>query len=234
MSYDMVSTEYDKLYAKYVDKGAGFMFDLALADMKIDVKNYLDLCSGSNAICLVEALNRREDSNNQCFVENTVVDLNECVADHIPYDESDGVIRIIEDVGHFVKGEYHRSSMPNYKHFQLITCRQGINYWFHENAMVHVSSLLDAGGVFIFNTFWNIPSSVPIVKEYTLHGMEYVEVSVLHDTLVYHSQYATGMQPHHTKFLWVPPEQFIKACERSFSHVSAHFDGNSMYMRCQA
>lgn len=93
--------------------------------------------------------------------------------------------------------------------FDIVFCRQAINYWFNRESVVLLANSIRAGGFFVFNTFNAKPSRKPTIKEYEFEGHQFVEVSQLGENdMVHHVQCRDGMSPHTTEFRWIAPEEF--------------------------
>jgi len=90
--------------------------------------------------------------------------------------------------------------------YDVVACQQGINYWLTPETARDVYAVLAPGGVFAFNTFNVAPPRAPKVREYTLDGHNFVEVSYLVGDTVYHVQARDGLPPHVTHFKWISPE----------------------------
>ena len=99
----------------------------------------------------------------------------------------------------------------------IITCRQGVNYWLKHVDTKNIAKKLVKGGMFVFNTFGNKPPERPKVREYFHGGRAYCEVSYCVGDVVHHIQAVDGFEPHVTSFDWLSDE-FIR------EKLNSHFD----------
>jgi SAM-dependent methyltransferase len=118
--------------------------------------------------------------------------------------------------------------------FDVVLCQQAINYWFDPALFAPLRQQMAAGGVFVFNTFWDPPPAYPVPKEYVYEGRRYLELSWRSsDTLIEHVQVCEGLAPHTTRFQWVSPEAFHAALEPYFL-VEEYREGKTSVYRCVA
>jgi len=93
--------------------------------------------------------------------------------------------------------------------YDIVACRQAINYWFNARSVALLASLVRSGGVFVFNTFNTRPSETPKIKQYHHKGVSFTEISYVDPTnMVHHVQIREGMEPHVAKFQWIAPDSF--------------------------
>jgi hypothetical protein len=93
--------------------------------------------------------------------------------------------------------------------YDIIVCRQAINYWFNAMSIALMAGLVRSGGVFVFNTFNTRPSETPKIKQYHHKGVSFTEISYVDPTnFVHHVQIREGMAPHVARFQWIAPESF--------------------------
>tara|TARA_R110000824_G_scaffold12226_5_gene53524 strand:- start:12032 stop:12763 length:732 start_codon:yes stop_codon:yes gene_type:complete len=214
IEYEMVGATYDFLYAKYSGRSPKEL--LKYAEIKPQ-SSFLDLCCGSNGRMSKAAFDM--GATNVCSV-----DLNPLVAEMpLTHWKKDNLIKTpstINDYIYYIYGGLgwyvFNSSVHDYLStllpittFDTIACQQGINYWFNESDIKLVKSKLNKGGKFVFNTFWNEPRTIPVVKEYEINDIKYAEITVRAYDAIHHSVYVDGTPPHHTTFKWIPPEKFM-------------------------
>jgi len=87
--------------------------------------------------------------------------------------------------------------------YDLVICRQAVNYWWCTNSLGDAMVPLKPGGSFLFNTFhgdtWTDPTH-PQTSEYEIDGLHYAEVWWLDEKTIHHVQCCEGMPPHVTSF----------------------------------
>ena len=197
---------YEALYAKYIHKRPVS----ELVDLAGDIKDkfVLDLCCGTGRIV------------KECIVRGAVV-----TGLDLSAEMSEGLMRWLEssnDSRHFLNitdvKSYLIVSSKNKHRFDVVFCRQAVNYWMDWQNAALLASIIVPGGAFIFNTFKNEPGIVPAVKEYNYQSHHFVEVSWLEDgNVVHHVQICDGLPPHTTKFRWIPRDEFMRT-------LSTHFE----------
>lgn len=114
-------------------------------------------------------------------------------------------------------------------------CQQGVNYWFCQEDVKYLHRILKKDGLFVFNTFWKDPGTIPRVKEY-VYGKSrpenhFVEISWRVDKTIHHVQICNGMAPHFTEFMWITPKEFKDILEPYFKVEEHRRDSTSLY-RC--
>lgn len=115
--------------------------------------------------------------------------------------------------------------------YDVIVCRQAINYWFRNIDVANLAQLVKKNGSFIFNTFNTKPSGTPSSKSYTIDDVDYHEVSYFARGKVYHMQAATDMIPHLTSFDWISREEFTETLS-SYFYTNEVVEGNSSMWYC--
>ena len=177
---------YEKMYKRYFDKGVNYLIEKAM--LKQDDK-VLDLCGGNGRLTK-ELLKKCDDVS---YLDREV--------DMIPKElKSLGVKVYNEDVESFVEHSKEK--------YNKVFCEQAINYWLLNINVEKFSKIFLPNGMFIFNTFSKKPSTKPMIKEYEIEGINYLEISYLVDNKVEHIQIREGYSPHVTEFDWISKEKF--------------------------
>jgi len=222
MNHYIHKDTYRKLYARYLPphgRSETEMVDLA-GDFKGKV--VLDLCGGAGAIAL-ECVERHA---------KTVALLDGCVAMvDVATLERKGVRVWVADVDEFL-----RIPAPDRWLFDVVFCRQAVNYWFDEETIEGLAAKIAPDGIFIFNTFNRKPPERPVVKQYSLSDGDgthhFVEVHWCVDGIVHHVQVCEGMEPHCTAFRWSSPERFREVLEPCFD-LDVRTDGPTYIYVCR-
>jgi hypothetical protein len=117
--------------------------------------------------------------------------------------------------------------------FGAVFCQQAVNYWMTERAAKDLGANMPADGVFVFNTFNTLPSTVPTFRERDM-GNHY-EYEVFHSVhgVVHHVQLREGYAPHVTSFRWIPPDEFDRILAPHFE-VERRTDGRTDIYVCRA
>ena len=203
-------TDYEKMYKRYFDKGVGYLIDKA--DLKRDDK-VLDICGGNGRLTR-ELLKRCNDVS---YLDRE--------ADMIPEDlEKLGVRVYNEDVETFVNHSQEK--------YNKVFCEQAINYWLLNINIEQFSNIFLPNGLFIFNTFSNMPTKKPMIKQYTIDGINYFEISYLVDNKVEHIQIREGYSPHFTEFDWISQEQYRELLSPYFD-IELFDNGKSSLYKCK-
>lgn len=203
-------TDYEKMYKRYFDKGVGYLIDKA--DLKRDNK-VLDICGGNGRLTR-ELLKRCNDVS---YLDRE--------ADMIPEDlEKLGVRVYNEDVETFVNHSQEK--------YNKVFCEQAINYWLLNINIEQFSNIFLPNGLFIFNTFSNMPTKNPMIKQYTIDGINYFEISYLVDNKVEHIQIREGYSPHFTEFDWISQEQYRELLSPYFD-IELFDNGKSSLYKCK-
>lgn len=181
-------TIYENLYKRYFLKGVDYLINKAQIS-KDDI--VLDICGG-NARLTKEVL---KTCKNVSYLDKE--------KQMIPAELQDlGVTIYNQKIEDFVKSTN--------KKFTKVFCEQAINYWLLNIDIKKFSDIFTPGGVFVFNTFLHQPTTKPMIKEYNLDGLNYLEISYLIKNKVQHIQICEGHKPHTTVFDWISKEMFIK------------------------
>lgn len=196
---------YEKLYQKYLNReNLCNMMDLAGGDYTD--KNFLDLCCG-NGDATEEAMDRNAKF---CLMIDQEVDM-------IPDERRWGVktrLRLYQDVSKALR--YLDDYLPN-KKFDIVFCRQAINYWLTPADVKNLTKRMSKNGIFIFNTFNTKPTNKPMVKEYTIDDVCFTEISYLvENDIIHHVQIREGFPPHLTQFKWMSKKYFKDCLDKYF------------------
>lgn len=203
--------DYRAIYQKYINRENLLgMIDL-IDDYK--GKSFLDLCCGDGAAAR-EAMNRGAE---EAFMVDQEIKM---LADDL-YPEMPGMSFWNGSVEEFIcmsdGDETYHEILKELK-FDIIFCRQGINYWYKPGLMGFVANMMEKDGVFIFNTFNTKPSRKASVKEYEIDGVNFTEISYLvSDCVVHHVQISEGYPPHLTEFKWVSEKEFKHGLDPYFN-----------------
>ncbi len=204
---------YNKLYAKYINSAnLSKMMDYAGKNYK--GKKFLDLCCGDGE-ATKEALNRGADC---CYL-----------VDQEPNMVPKTLQRITKKrfyipclISSFLELSYLHSPIKYLKFsnkFDIVFCRQGINYWLNSENIKLLSEIMSQNGIFIFNTFNTCPAKEPVVKEYKIKNISFVEISYLaDDDIIHHVQIRENYPPHITEFKWMSKEYFQKCLNKYFNY----------------
>lgn len=209
---------YNKLYSKYVYKRP--LSDLVDLAGNLDGKRVVDLCGGEGRLAKYVA--RRFRAN------VTLVD--QC-KDMMPNEEEMpyGVQCVQSDADSFFMNSTEKS-------FDVVFCRQAINYWFSESSIKHLSKRMRLGGKLIFNTFMYKPPEKPTVKEYRYSSkagnFNYVEISWLVDDKVHHVQVCEGMPSHVTVFKYLGMYETTDILKENGFKVKMHPDEKTLIYVC--
>lgn len=118
--------------------------------------------------------------------------------------------------------------------FDVAFCQQAINYWFEEDLIAGVHRQLKLGGIFVFNTFNEPPTTYPNAKTYEYNGLRYVELSWRSsERMVEHVQICEGEPVHTTRFQWITPQEYQEVLGRYFDVEEIRENKTSIY-RCTA
>jgi len=129
----------------------------------------------------------------------------------------------ISDISHWVPW-----SLPlGAGRFDLAVCQQGVNFWWSKDAVASVAKMIAPRGHFVFNTFLSLPDSVPMVRKYTLDGLEYMETSWSVGHKVMHVQIC-GDLSHLSSFEWLPVSKIADMLKPHFVNIDFHYDGSTV------
>lgn len=90
--------------------------------------------------------------------------------------------------------------------YNKVFCQQAINYWLLNIDLKKFSNIFEHDGIFIFNTFKNKPTEEPMIKQYIIDNVNFLEISYLINNKVHHIQIREGYEPHYTTFDWIDKE----------------------------
>jgi len=177
---------YEELYKRYFLKGVEYL--IKNANINSDDK-IIDICGGNGR--LTKEL--KKYSKYVYYLDQE--------KDMIPNDLNNVTI-FNQSVQDFVNSTTET--------FDKVFCQQAINYWLLNTNIEKFSKIIKKDGLFIFNTFANKPSPKPIVKEYEIEGINYLEISYLKNNQVIHIQVRENYKPHITEFDWISKEQYLE------------------------
>jgi SAM-dependent methyltransferase len=207
---------YELLYARYVDaEKSKHLLDLA---EPIAGKDVLDLCGGSGKISF-GALARDAKSVDLVDQEPDMVD--------------PAILNSAINFYFFNVERFLSNSIDIRKEYDIVVCQQGINYWFNKNTADDLAQVIRRGGIFVFNTFANKPTWSPIVKQYTLNGNEYSEMTWLDfdGENIHHVQIMEGLPFHMTQFRWIS-EDYFKVILSSYFDVQIERRNKTLIFKC--
>lgn len=201
-------TDYEKMYKRYFEKGVRYFIDKA--DLKEDDK-VLDICGGNGR--LTKEL--RKKCNDISYLDKE--------ADMIPDELKKLGIKVFhEDIESFI----HHTE----KKYHKVFCEQAINYWLLNTDIKQFSTIFEPNGLFIFNTFSMKPTTKPMIRQYEIDGINYLEVSYLVNHKVEHIQIREDYPPHFTEFDWIPKEQYIELLSPYFDIELIDNGKSSLYI----
>ena len=208
---------YETLYARYLTRSVTEMIDAAGG---VEGKKVVDLCGGTGRLA------------EECVKQKAG---GVCLVDACP--EMWGRLRGIDNCPVEIFSESVQLFLSRcVRQFDVVFCRQAVNYWLNDEIMQPLVRRVRKGGVFVFNTFNTQPSSDPMVKQYEMCDppRKYVEVSSFHPEtqVVYHSQSCTGLPMHTTSFKWISPEDFHTLLSPHFD-ISVIRDGKTSMYLCE-
>ena len=207
MKYPKYSV-YEEIYKRLFKRSVNELIELA------DVKSgdsVLDICGGNGRL---------------------VKRLLECT-DKVSYvdQEKDMIPEELEQLGI----EVYNMSIQDFieevsMQYDKVFCQQAINYWLLHIDIEKFSRIIKKNGVFIFNTFSNIPTEKPMLREYEIDNESYVEISYLLDNKVYHIQIREKYEPHFTVFDWISEETYYKLLTPYFEVQKINDGKTSIYV----
>lgn len=213
MTYPDYNT-YTKLYGRYLKKGPERFF----AKMDPKGKRIIDLCAGGGQ------LSQYALDHGALFTQ--MVDLQPRMLNP-DFKSPDGRAGTMTIAIEAFLSTYYLNFIP----YDMMVCRQGVNYWFKNVSGEDIAKTLVKGGMFVFNTFGNKPSETPTVREYYHEGVAYKEVSYLIGDKIHHIQTATGIPPHFTVFDWISHDEYTQKLAPYFI-TEEHVDGPSSMWYC--
>lgn len=201
---------YEELYKRYFKKGVNYLIEQGNLNEKDKV---LDLCGGNGR--LTRELKRK------CF-DVTYLDQEK---DMIPEDlELSGIKVINKSVQEFLKS--------NHEKYDKVFCEQAVNYWLLHIDIDMFSKIINKDGLLIFNTFSKQPESIPMIKEYIIDEIHYLEISYLVGNSINHVQIREGYEPHFTTFDWISEEEYKEILSPYFD-IKIIDDGKSALYICR-
>lgn len=202
-------TDYEKMYKRYFNKGVEYLIDIADLQNKDKV---LDICGGNGRLTK-ELLIRCDDVS---YLDRE--------SDMIPEDLGKLGIKVYnEDIESFVNHSKEK--------YSKVFCEQAINYWLLNINIEKFSNIFLPNGLFIFNTFSSMPTKIPMIKQYNIDGINYLEISYLVNNKVEHIQIREGYPPHFTEFDWIPKEQYSELLSPYFT-IERYDNGKSSLYKC--
>lgn len=187
---------YESLYAKYLEDPGRL---LRAAPFEVTKGTHLlDLCSGSGAVVRA-AIGMGVDPKNITAIEES-----KAMAFGL---HKQAPIHVVHGVLDYL-GLYDMLAESPLQPYDLITCRQAVNYWWNIQIVERVVGLLSQNGCFVFNTFNTKPAEVPQTKQYIHNGTQFAEIAYRVGNTVHHVQAREGMPMHLTTFQWITPHKF--------------------------
>ena len=201
---------YEKLYKRYFNKGVDYLVDEG--NISCDDK-VLDLCGGNGR--LTRKLTTL--TNDVTYVDQE--------SDMIPNDLANLGVNVINmSVQDFVDN--------NKEKFNKVFCEQAINYWLLNIDVAKFSNIVTKNGLFIFNTFSSKPSEKPMIKEYIIDDISYIEISYLVGKQVHHIQIREDFEPHFTVFDWISEDEYKRLLSTYFD-IKVIDNGKSALYICR-
>lgn len=122
--------------------------------------------------------------------------------------------------------------LPWNARFDAAFCQQAVNYWLTPETAKGIADVLNKNGVFVFNTFNTLPSTVPTFRERDLG--DHYEYEAFHSArgIVHHVQLREGYAPHVTSFRWIPLDEFERILDPYFD-VERRTDGRTDTYVCR-
>lgn len=207
---------YAKMYARYLSKPPQFFMELI--DGLPKGSRVIDLCGGGGFLTQYAV-------DKKMIVQ--YVDQEERMMPK-EFNNTEGIGIYTIPVDHYVSIKL-ATGVKEY--YDLVVCRQAVNYWFKDINVKELATLIKPLGKFAFNTFVNKPSEEPTVKTYTLDGRKYVEIWQLIEGKVHHTQICQGYPTHLTEFDWIPLEEYIDKLKPYFD-MNIKIEGSSAYFIC--
>ena len=194
---DMSAETYEKLYARYLKRPGRLLYAPDPAVSLTSQTRLLDLCAGSGAL-IRQAIKAGLSPSNIVAVEEA-----HTFAGHL---HRLGPISVVHGTVTYL-GLYDKLEADE-RPFDLITCRQAVNYWWDIEVVEKIVGLLRKSGCFVFNTFNTKPTDTPHTKQYVYEERQYAEIAYCIGETVHHVQACEGLPMHSTTFRWIPPEVF--------------------------
>ena len=201
---------YENLYKRYFLKGIDYFIQSAELSSKDKI---LDICGGNGRL------------TKELIKYSSDVSYLDKEKDMIPEDLEEFGIKVYnESIENFVNNIDQK--------YDKVFCEQAINYWLLNVDIKKFSNIFNKDALFIFNTFSNKPTNKPMIKEYVIGNLNYLEISYLLDNKVYHVQVCEGYEPHFTVFDWISKEQYIELLSPYFD-IEVKDDGKSALYKCK-
>lgn len=203
-------TDYENMYKRYFNKGVDYLITKANLNQSDKV---LDICGGNGR--LTKKLIKK--CNNVSYLDKEI--------DMIPNElEKLGIKVYNENIENFVELTKEK--------YDKVFCEQAINYWLLNINIEKFSNIFNKNGLFIFNTFSNKPSSIPMIKQYKIDDINYTEISYLVKNKVEHIQIREGYLPHLTEFDWISKNTYQSLLSPYFD-LTLIDDGKSSLYICK-
>ena len=198
---------YEILYKRYFKRDVKELIDLGEI---LETDKVLDICGGNGRLTkkLIEI------NNNVSYLDQEL--------DMIPEELSSlGVTVYNMSIQEFIKNPQEK--------YNKVFCQQAINYWLLDIDVELFSNIFEKDGVFIFNTFANKPTKEPMIKQYQIDDINFLEVSYLVGNKVHHIQVREDYAPHYTVFNWIDEETIRNILSPYFDIEVIRDKGTSIY-----
>ena len=201
---------YENLYKRYFLKGIDYFIESAELSSKDKI---LDICGGNGRLTK-ELIKYSSDVS---YLDK----------------EKDMIPENLEELGIKVYNQSIEDFVNNTNEkYTKVFCEQAINYWLLNIHLNKFSNLFSKDALFIFNTFSNKPTEKPMIKEYVIDNLNYLEISYLLNDKVYHVQVCEGYEPHFTVFDWISKERYFELLSPYFD-IEVKDDGKSALYKCK-
>jgi len=206
----LIGEDYERLYAKYLERPRRLLVAPDPPVILDKRTRLLDVCAGSGVVVRA-AIEMGLDSHNIVAIEESKAMSLMMPANVRTYTSP------VTRLGTFEHIE--EMCQP----FDLITCRQAVNYWWHIQIVERIVGLLRKNGCFVFNTFNTAPAEVPQTKQYVHDGAQFAEIAYRVGSTVHHVQCREGMPMHLTTFQWIDPYRFKGDLDTlvEFKHIAS-------------
>ena len=205
---EMSGADYEAMYARYIGRN---LDQLILAAGPVEGKRVLDLCAGSGAV------SRRVKELGAAHV--TAADKSRKMLEGLFEKGVDQVVVLDQPDYQIALGSIVEQVGSEY---DLVICRQAVNYWWSTNSLSDAMLPLKRGGFFVFNTFhgdgWVDPYH-PTTSEYEIDGVHFAEAHWLVNNTIYHVQCCEGYPPHITTFDNIPRGVFKLTLDRQIGFI---------------
>lgn len=201
---------YEALYKRYFKRDVKELIDLANISNSDKI---LDLCGGNGR--LTKELIKL--SNDVSYLDQE--------KDMIPSELSLLGIKVynnsIQDFINTTTEKYNK-----------VFCQQAINYWLLNIDINKFANIFEHNGLFIFNTFKNKPTKEPMIKQYIIDNVSFLEISYLINNKVHHIQIREGYEPHYTTFDWIDMEKIYNLLNQYFE-IETIEDKSTLIYKCK-